>query len=355
MSSEGVRIDLPAGTSGGYEYGCWTSERFELQEGFAATELIASWNAHTPEGTWLRVEVSARTRDGEQTRWYVLADWAYGDGDIRRATAGPQGDAHARVDVDTLVAAEGVTFRSYRLRVTLHRTRGGRESPTLTAAGALASRLPERFEVPTSEPGAASGVELSVPRYAQYVHAGRFAEYGGGENWCRPAATEMVMEYWGSGPTDRDLSWLPPGYPDPTVAHAARHTYDYAYRGTGNWPFNTAYAAHHGLTAKVTRLRDLSELERYVTRGIPVITSQSFLRGELHGADYGSEGHLMVVVGFTDDGDVIVNDPACDNADAVRKVYPRARFETVWQRTRRRTAEGGIAHGPGGVVYLIAR
>ncbi|WP_332307170.1 peptidase C39 family protein [Saccharomonospora marina] len=347
-----MSIHEPVGTVSGFEYGYWTCEPRVPASG--ATELIASWNARTPEDTWLRVEAAARTRDGEHTRWYVLADWAYGDRDIRRTSVAGQRDAHGSVDVDTLAAAPGVTFVSYRLRVTLHRREGSRATPTLTAVGAMASRLAERFEVATSEPQRDGGFELAVPRFAQYVHRGRFVEYGGGgEHWCSPAATEMVVEYWGKGPSERELSWLPSDCPDPGVVHAARHTYDYAYQGTGNWPFNTAYAAHYGLNARVTRLPDLAELRRHVASGVPVITSLSFRRDELDGAGYGSAGHLMVVAGFTDSGDVIVNDPAGETADAVRRVYPRAQFETAWQRTRRLDDEGRVRPGPGGIVYLI--
>nr|WP_245992401.1 C39 family peptidase [Prauserella muralis] len=332
----------------GEEHRRWTSPVHA--PGFDATELIASWNATTPPGTWLRVEARADTSSGERTGWYALGEWAYGDGDITRTSIAGQDDAHATVTVDTLTAKPGTGLRAYQLRVTLLRAPGSAATPVLRAAGAMTSRVPGRFEVPVSPPGPACGVELAVPRYAQNVHRGAYPEYGGGgESWCSPAATAMVVGYWGRGPGAGELAWLPHGYPDPAVAHAARHTYDHAYGGTGNWPFNAAYAAHHGLRAHVTRLRSLAELETWVARGVPVVTSQSFLPDEL-GAPYGTAGHLMVVTGFTADGDVIVNDPA---VDAVRTVYRRERFETVWQRTRRRTADGRVASGPGGVVYLI--
>ncbi len=84
-----------------------------------------------------------------------------------------------------------------------------------------------------------------------------------------------------------------------------------------------------------------------------MITSQSFRADELDGAGYGTAGHIMVVVGFTRTGDVIVNDPAAPTDAAVRKVYPRRQFETVWLRTKRVTSDGGVASGSGGIVYLI--
>ena len=50
-------------------------------------------------------------------------------------------------------------------------------------------------------------------------------------------------------------------------------------------------------------------------------------------AGYGTNGHLMVIVGFTADGDLIINDPADNSNAAVRTVYTRENFESVWQRS----------------------
>lgn len=335
-----------------YEQSQWTSP-FHAP-GFDATELIASWNARTPPHTWIQVEAQGRTATGEQTAWYVMGRWASGDGDIERTSVDGQDDAHAQVSVDTLVMKPGVLLRSYRLRVSLYREPGTGAMPVISAVGAMTSNVPDRFEVPVSKPGKASGIELPVPAHAQNIHKGHFPEYGGGgESWCSPASTEMVVEYWGRRPREKDMDWIPADYPDRTIDYAARYTYDHSYEGTGNWPFNTAYAATFGLRGHVTRLHSLAELEDYIARGIPVITSQSFRADELDGAGYGTAGHIMVVVGFTENGDVIANDPAANSNANVRTVYPRAQFENIWQRTKRYTDDGSVASGPGGVVYLI--
>jgi len=335
-----------------YEQSQWTSPFHS--PGFDATELIASWNAHTPSGTWIQVEAQGRTAAGEQTAWYVMGRWAAGDGDIERTSVAGQDDAHAQVSVDTLVMKPGALLRSYRLRVSLYRAAGSTAHATVTSVGAMASDVPDRFEVPVSKPGRAAGIELPVPAYAQNIHKGHFPEYGGGgESWCSPTSTEMVVEYWGRRPRAEDMGWIPADYPDRTVDQAARQTYDHAYEGTGNWPFNTAYAATFGLHGHVTRLHSLTELEDWIARGVPVITSQSFRADELDGAGYGTAGHIMVVVGFTADGDVIANDPAANSNDNVRTVYRRDQFENIWQRTKRYTDDGSVSSGPGGVVYLI--
>ena len=46
----------------------------------------------------------------------------------------------------------------------------------------------------------------------------------------------------------------------------------------------------------------------------------------------------MVVVGFTESGDPIVNDPAAASNDEVRRVYQRDQFEYNWIRSARALA-----------------
>lgn len=358
----GLRIDKPIGTvertepelgtTRTYEYGQWSSPKYE--QGFDATELIASWNAHTPPNTWMKVEAQGHTSSGDDTAWYDLGEWAHGDADIHRTSVDGQDDTHASVNTDTVRTKPGVTLHSYQLRVSLFREAGSSATPTVRSVGAMTSHVPDRFEVPVTAPGEAAGTELPVPRYSQNIHKGQYPEYGGGgENWCSPTSTAMVLDYWGKGPSADELSWIPKDYPDRGVANAARHTYDYAYDGTGNWPFNTAYAAQHGLRGHITRLHSLADIEHYIASGIPVITSQSFRADELDGAGYGTAGHIMVVVGFTPAGDVIAHDPASSSDDAVRNVYPRAQFENIWQRTKRYDDAGKLANAPGGIAYVI--
>lgn len=347
--------DKHTGVTRTWEYATWTSP--ERRIGFDATELVASWNAETPAGTWIQVELHGTYNTGQQTPWYVMGRWASGDQDIKRSTLDGQGDPWSTIWTDTFSiddAKKGVLLRSYQLRLTLYRAPGQTAAPRVWMLGAMSSNVPDRFTVTPSKGGIAWGIELPVPRYSQNIHEGEYPEFdGGGEAWCSPTSTEMVVEYWGRKPSAEDIAWVDPSYADPTVDHAARSTYDYEYEGAGNWPFNTAYAASFGLDARVTRMHSLDEVERFIKAGIPVVTSQSFLSEELDGANYGTSGHLFVVVGFTADGDVIVNDPASSSNEAVRNVYKREQFEQIWLRTKRYRANGTVAGGSGGIAYLI--
>ncbi|MFD7969091.1 peptidase C39 family protein [Streptomyces clavifer] len=345
--------DPHTGTTTSWEYATWTSPVHRST--VPAAEVIASWNAHTPAGTWIQIELRGRYTDGTDTPWYVMGRWASGDTDIRRTSVDDQTDGRSTVWTDTFSVddtASGLRLVSYRLRLTLHRTPGSRLTPTVHRVGAMASDVPDRFTVPAGAPALAR--ELAVPRYSQNVHVGQYPEYdNGGEAWCSPTSSQMIIEYWGRGPTPEDLGWVRPGIADPQVCHAARFTFDYQYEGCGNWPFNAAYAAtYEDMSAVVTRLGSLTDLEQLVGAGIPVITSQSFLKEELTGAGYGTSGHLMTVIGFTADGDVIANDPASPDNDAVRRVYRRREWENIWLRTKRYDATGKVRSGTGGVCYV---
>ncbi|WNI14597.1 peptidase C39 family protein [Actinacidiphila sp. ITFR-21] len=349
--------DPHTGTTATWETAIWTSPARRVPR--PASELIASWNADTPAGTWIQVELLGTYTDGTATPAYVMGRWTAGDGpqDIRRTSVDGQSDGRSSIGTDTFAvddAGAGPLLASYRLRLTLLRRPGSRLTPTVWRLGAMASDIPDRYTVPASVPGAGAGTELPVPRYSQEIHKGEYPQYdNGGEAWCSPTSSTMVVEYWGRGPSAADLAWVDPAYADPQVDQAARHTYDYQYEGCGNWPFNAAYAATYpDLQGVVTRLRSLNEVERLTRAGIPVITSQSFLASELDGAGYGTSGHLMCVVGFTADGDVVANDPASADDAAVRNVYRRAQFETVWLRTKRINASGGVSSGTGGICYL---
>ena len=210
----------------------------------------------------------------------------------------------------------------------------------------MASALPDDKKVPVSAAGPGRGIELAVPTYSQEVHIGHYPQWdNGGEAWCSPTSTAMVVGFWGAGPTADETPWVDPPV-DAQVDFTARNVFDYTYDGAGNWPFNTAYAATRGdLRGFVTRLRSLAEAEQFIAAGIPLVVSVSFKKGELTGAGYGTNGHLMVIRGFTAAGDVIANDPAshllADNTQ-VRVVYDREEFENVW-----------VPHS-GGIVYVIA-
>jgi len=323
--------------------GVWTSPWF--QTGFGFTELVSSWNADTPTGTWIQIDMRGTTDQGTTTKWYTMGRWAFGDGDIHRTSVGGQGDADGFVSIDTFFAKDH-PLTAYQLRVTLNRVAGSSASPRLTRIGAVTSDPINANPYVPSTTTMTKQIDLRVPSYSQEVHAGEYPEFdGGGEAWCSPTSTSMVVAYWGRGPARTDYAYVYGDYPnvvDPWIDYAARYTFDYHYNGAGNWPFNTAYAAHFGLESEVTQLHSLAEAEQFVKAGIPLVASIAFQPNKLDGFLFrGTDGHLLVIGGFTAGGDVISYDPASSSDSTVRHVYSRSQFEKAWMAAT------------GGIVYVI--
>ena len=301
-----------------YEQLTWTSDPIDL--GLDARSVVASWQALTPDRSW--IEVAVRGVQPE-TPWLVLARWAETDREIHRTTVpGQKTDTYAVTD-DEVSVPEGKEWQRAQLRISLVRPPDSEQWPTVRGVTVLASTSLDDVRGAESAP---SGVAhaIDVPTHSQQLYRDQQPELdGGGQNWCSPTCMTMVLEHWGVRVPE-----------DPAVPYAAAHTYDHNYGGAGNWPFNTAYAARFGLTAYVTRLRSLAEAELFTRAGIPLVVGVAFAADQLDGAGYGTKGHLMVLVGFDEHGNPIVNDPASHRErsnDAVRTTYRRDQFLAAWQ------------------------
>ncbi|QWC83924.1 C39 family peptidase [Nocardioidaceae bacterium] len=323
----------------------WTSPWVATE--FGATEMIPSWRARTPRGTLVVVQARGRDATGSQGSWDTVARWAAGDHTVLRRSGGSQVDDLTSLATDTLRATSAADGRiaGWQVRISLVKADDARRGPVLQAASLVATRVPSGPNARASRPAARGlGVDLDVPAYSQMIHRGEYPQWGGGgEVWCSPTTMSMLMAFWDRLPAAKRWRWVDDAYADPWVDHGARSTYDYTYRGAGNWAFTTAYAGSRLPVARVTRLRNLRAAQQYVAAGVPLGISIAFDRGQLDGSPLTSTGgHLLVIRGFTESGDVIVNDPAAESNAGVRRVYDRAQLEAAWQRRS------------GGLTYVVA-
>src|SRR5262245_49578566 len=129
----------------------WTTPWWE--PGFAFAELVASWSATTPRGTWIEVAAQARV-----TRtWHPLGQWASGQRARQRTSV--TGDP----EVDTDIWRPGTRVDAYRLRLVLHSS--GTARPEVHHLGAVVSAGPVRAT--TSAPLRRGARILDVPRLSQ--------------------------------------------------------------------------------------------------------------------------------------------------------------------------------------------
>jgi hypothetical protein len=287
------------------------------------TEAIASWNAITPPGTWIETQIRALD-DDRFTKFYNLGIWASDSSAVARHSVRAQGDADGFVAVDTLVLDKKMVPDAYQLKVRLFSDAAG-AVPSLRNMFVTTSTALTKSSLPAGNPALWNRV-LAVPECSQMVYP------DGGTVWCSPTSTSMVMAYW-AGDT---------GPCEPRVRAAQAGVFDWVYDGSGNWIFNTAYAATAGLEARVTRFTSMAEAEPWIAAGVPVVMSYYWTRNSLEGAPIPtSDGHLAVLVGFDAAGNPIVNDPAAASDAEVQRTYDRAELEELW------------VSKSGGTAYLI--
>ncbi len=256
-----------------------------------ARSAVVSWNGGGAEGA---LSLRLRFEGGYRSAWLPYVKW----GPHGRRSLSPR-DEEVSIETDVVVATR--PFAAIDVRAT------GRVDALALATPAAAPARPAAPAPP---------LELDVPECSQYA--------GGERGWCSPASLVMLLRFHGHGVA---------------LETAARAVHDDAYRGTGNWTFNTAYAASFGLRSFVAYLRDLDHARAFAACGIPLALSYAWGPGELDGAPLAhSAGHLAVLRGFDAAGDPVLNDPA---QPAIRVTYRRAQLECAW-----------LAHG--GVAYVVA-
>jgi hypothetical protein len=269
-------------------------------------ELVASWNAETPNAAYLKIEARALYPEGA-TKYYTMGLWSANTNRYPRESVPHQKDADGDVKTDTL------TLKRACDRLQIRLTLGGDENqrPKLKFLGLCLTDTKAKPPVlPANQ--AAWGKTVPVPERSQMA-------YPNGKVLCSPTAVSMMMTYWAQQLNRPEL--------DRDVPDVVSTIYDAKWKGTGNWPFNTAYAgSYRGIRAYVTRLTDLAEVEDWIAAGIPV--GLSVCSDRLHHRGPGPRGHLLVCAGFTPAGDPVVNDPG--SSRNVRRVYPRKDLIYAW-------------------------
>ncbi len=284
-------------------------------------QLIISWNAAAPAGSYLKVEARAVALR-HKTKFYALGSWTPDDRAFPRASVSGQHDSDGDVKVDTLELNQPAT--GVQIRLTLGGTNSG--LPSLKFLGL--SFCNTKITPPILPPNrAAWGKIIPVVERSQQ-------SYAGGNGWCSPTSLSMVLARWGTNVLRDDWNLDAPD----VAAGVLDHNFK---KATGNWSFNVAFAGSlSGMRAYVTCFSDISELEDWIAAGIPVIISARYdLLQDGRADDF--NGHLTVCRGFTENGDLVINDPWTDTKlESVRHIYKRQNVVHAW----------AISHN---TVYLV--
>jgi hypothetical protein len=277
-------------------------------------QLVVSWNADAPPGTFVNVEASARHGD-TPTKFYTLGQWSPDRAAFPRASVRRQNDSDGTVDTDTLILEQPAS--AVQVRITLGGLNGARPKLKFLGLSFANTKVPVAVRPPNE---AVWGTVIATPMRSQHGYAQE-------KGWCSPTSLSMVLARWAEI-LDRPEMNL-------TVPQVAAAVYDAGLGGTGNWPFNTAFAGSFPhMRAYVTRFDDLAEVEDWIAAGLPVILSTrwDWLQP---GRPPDTDGHLVVCIGFTENGDVVINDPATrlDRGESVQRIYKRDNVIHAWTKS----------------------
>lgn len=292
---------------------------------------VPHWNAETGEGAEMDVEARVFRGDEALGGWHKVSTWSRLNLDVACATpAGwsppqpppaPAGAAKREkpavwLDQDTIGIREGGAD-GIQIRV---RVRGGKRPVHLYRLAAALRRLRHDggAKLAGSERRKRPEVQILVPYRSQGWENEKISS-----RVCGPTSLSMILGYHR---TER-----------PTVA-IARLAFDQPNDIFGNWAHLAAVAGELGFRGEVRYWKDDSadggfrRIEDEVRAGRPLILSISFGAGELTGSPVEkTAGHLIVVTGFDEDGNVRVNDPAAKKEDEGRRVYDRQQLLAAWK------------------------
>jgi hypothetical protein len=282
-----------------------------ISSAFSFNEVILSWNADLRNDSYLKVEARAVNAD-TTTKYYTMGFWSRNPERHPRQSQTGQKDVDADVSTDTLVLYRSA--KGLQVRITVGNCGDSARSVLKFVGVSLIDTNLSFPELPARRE--AWGKVIPVAERSQMA-------YPNGKTLCSPTTVSMIMGYWAQSLKRPELD-----RPVPEIAEAI---YDSEWHGAGNWPFNMAYAGGFpGMRAYVARLSDVSELEGWIAQNLPVGLSLDYDR--LRGKGPGPNGHLVVLVGFTKDGDPIINDPG--TSEHVRKTFPRKNLIDAWACSR---------------------
>ncbi|MFH1538155.1 MAG: C39 family peptidase [bacterium] len=285
---------------------------------FPAREMVLTWNSSTPMGAWLDVRFCVGDGGG-WSGWYEMGEWG-------KAGGGPRwsGDARfGKLEVDILRAA--VPFDRVRYRIGLGSACA--DSPALKMVSICFSGEGDEEEGGRAWIGAGGSHDLAVPWLSQFrrevVWDGDMMKAG----VCAPTSLAMVLRYYGCGTS---------------VYEVAKMARDEGAGIYGNWAYMVAAAGEFGLRAWVERHSCWEGLLERLRQGIPPILSIAYGKGTFGDfPDRSSEGHLLVLRGWTEDGRLVCNDPGVEE----EKLGRGARFSPE--------ELGKAFFGHGGVAVVV--
>ncbi|WP_019228704.1 C39 family peptidase [Sedimentibacter sp. B4] len=283
-----------------------------MDEGFLVTpiietekfsEITPSWNSRTDENSFVEVFIQVRI----ENQWTDFVSYGVWSTDGFNKGIKEHGNyEHIRVTEDRIFIKDNKFADAVRMKAVLT----GKSPKLKLIAFSTDSGEDEELE------GDCYRIIENVPTISQLASGHKDSH-----SICSPTSLTMTLKFHG-----KNLS----------LDEVTKGTFDTGSELYGNWPQNTAYAGEQGMRAYTKKCKSINVVKNLIAKGIPVVASVvSKNKEQLDGAISAfPSGHLMVVVGFQNvcgTEYIVVNDPAANSDEEVRKMYNLDQWVKVWR------------------------
>ena len=303
--------------------------------------LVLSWNCETPGDSSIKIdgrirmaklhisEVEMETNPEvdccDEPEWSEWLSWGQWGNSIKRGSLKSEKECNGvTLSVDTLeITDDSKVGDRFQFRISYF---GEGEKPRVKlVAENLLPVERKHGDWGIEELGEKLHMILDVPSFSQMRRDPYTARV-----MCSATCCAMVLNYYGFDVLPEEAAW---GLKD--------FDYGEANCGFGNWSFNTAYLGSQGFESYVKSMT-LKELKDEIKSGRPTAVSVAYSNKPEDGLPYipsaptRTPGHIILVCGFSHkDGNeyVVVNDPAAQVNQGVRRLYPINDFLEAWEHS----------------------
>ena len=312
----------------------WTSQI--IGSTLAIEELILSWNADVPTGAMVTFEVRARNLpESLWTPWLALGSVTPPPPDP--TAAAPQTEHNVSTQpTPAKVTAPG----GYEVDVDILRCKTWFREAQIRCVASTSQTLAEPVRITRLDLTRSLAFSKAAVEFRK--NASRTTMPW--DNWNLPPSHQQSVTFKSQKTPRPELSgrlcsptcvamaigWGVPDDPA-SVADIAQAAYDQKYDIYGNWPRNVQAAWEHGLPGYIRRFGSLKDVYASLAAGNIIVASIKVSKGQLADAPYDStDGHLILLRGYTERGDFLVSDPAAGDAQSGERTYKYEDMTQVW-------------------------
>lgn len=322
--------------------GAFITPVYEVERPF--NDIVASWNADTPKGTWVEVLGRVYVPGEGWSKWMSWGSWSTRI--ARRCDNDEDPIAWANTYRDggdsSINVKNGKSASAFQLKAVLHANEESEMPSVRLVAATWKNTNEENWEqycgYPEDKVEEKERVLLNSPQISQIR---RDPNYGG--VICSATSMTMMLGHFGESILPEEMTLM---------------NLDYGFGGNGNWSFTTAAAGAYGYESYCL-YTNFAGVRQELSKGNVVGFSVKYSRDTdsdvpfLENTAITTHGHLVTIVGYyfnEELGEYVYycNDPAgCNDISVGPREHRESQLNQAWKRKMVYIAHPGKLPGCG--------